>query len=66
MENPLKYSINYVISIKCTNCEDISFCKLKTYYDKLDNPKITDLEKLTKCLYYKKSGVKKCLQHGTY
>lgn len=52
--NPIKYSIDYIIRIKCLNCTDKTFCKLKTYYEKLEQPKITDLEKLTKCLYYKK------------
>lgn len=52
--NPIKFSINYIISLKCENCTDKKFCKLKDYYKQLEKPTITDLENLTKCLYYKK------------
>jgi len=52
--NPIKYSINYMLNLKCQNCQDKKFCKLQEYYQELKNPKIHDLENLTKCLYYKK------------
>ncbi len=52
--NPIKFSIDYIINLKCQNCQDKTFCKLQEYYQKLENPTIKDLEKLTKCLFYKK------------
>ncbi|MDW5298737.1 MAG: hypothetical protein SA378_01145 [Sedimentibacter sp.] len=55
--NPLKYSINYMLNLKCQNCQDKTFCKLQEYYKKLENPTIQDLENLTKCLYYKKQEI---------
>ncbi len=56
--NPIKYSIDYIINLKCQNCQDKTFCKLQNYYKALENPKVTDLEKLTKCLFYKKETKK--------
>ena len=57
MDKPLKHLISYIINTKCSSCLDISFCKLKYYYSILENPKIHDLNNLTKCLFYKKQAL---------
>lgn len=55
--NALKFSINYIIRLKCSNCKDKTFCKVKYYYEIMENPTSSDLDKLSKCIFYKKQKI---------
>ncbi|MEM1804429.1 MAG: hypothetical protein QXI77_00330 [Nanopusillaceae archaeon] len=55
--NPIKKSIIFLLKIKCEICQDKSFCKVKQYYSKMDNPTVKDLQNLNKCLFYKKEPI---------
>lgn len=57
--NTKKYTINFLTETKCINCIDKNFCKLRHYYKIIENPTIADIEKLSNCLFYKKTTSKK-------
>lgn len=52
--NPKKYTINFLLEMKCKNCQDHSFCKLQTYYNLIENPTSLDIKRLNECIFYKK------------
>jgi hypothetical protein len=61
--DPKKFTINFLIEIKCKKCTDISFCKLYEYYKNVEKPTIKNINNLTNCLYYKKDLVSKKIEN---
>lgn len=56
--DPVKYAIYLEINNKCSECKDLTFCKLPSYYHRLENVRIQDLINLKKCVFYNRKPVK--------
>lgn len=55
--SPIKFIINHLLENKCSNCKDISFCKLRELYKKVNEPDIQQLKHLENCLYFRKKQI---------
>jgi len=63
--HPIKFAINQILEKKCINCKDVSFCKLRYYYQNIENPTMIQYENLRKCIYYKKILKKREIYYDT-
>lgn len=52
--SPRKYTINFLLNLKCKNCQDTTFCKLQDFYKIIENPTQKDIKNLTDCIFYNK------------
>lgn len=55
--DPIKYAIKQSIILKCSNCKDLSFCKIPAMLQQIDKPDIRDLDAILKCLFYKRKTI---------